>query len=137
MLKQTVVAPSLNVSQYYRYDSVNRLELAIENPTNPNASPSAWTCGDTPGQRWCEQYGYSAGGNNNRSVVMRSPELSANLRGEPWTFDSKNRMPEAQGWKYDGRGNLIKNLYPAPETYLFDGESRLGPVLHVRGGCRG
>ena len=83
------------------------------------------SCGGTPA--FTNTFSYlafqSADGTEHAlyDTVLR---LSADLRGEPLAFDSKNQMMGGT-WQYDGRGNVVKNLYSTPETFFFDAENRV------------
>jgi RHS repeat-associated protein len=116
VLQQTITAAGMlgSIVQVYRYDPLNRLQLASENPSSPGAP----VCPDTNSQ-WCEQFSYDARGN--RLIAARTNVGVSPL--EPTAFDANNRI-SGTGWTYDGagRGNITAN--PIAQTFVYDAENR-------------
>lgn len=112
--QQTLQIPGLAaIAQHYRYDELNRLLRAVENPVNA-AAP---VCPDA-GSSWCQEFGYDVFGNR-KVAASTNVGVSAN----PQTvFSRKNRNGDA-GWLYDGRGNVTKN--PLGDTFGYDAEDRM------------
>ena len=139
--KQTITAGTgATYSQYYRYDSSNRLSLAAEG-VDPGAAPTACPGGAT----WCQRYGFDVFSNiwqveNTGSSI--SPALQQN--GPSWyqsggvvtnrltgvNYDSagnQTQFPEAMGWSvaYDAENRMTSVTKPANTvSYFYDGEGR-------------
>lgn len=124
--QQITTPPMLNattntiINQTYVYDKLNRLALAVENPT---AAPNTQSpvCQGITGASWCQQYSPGEYGNNVTSSV------NLGTFSAPAAFDNTtNRISPnngASGWNYDFAGNL--NRDSANATYAFDAEGRM------------
>ena len=107
---------SPSVAQIFLYDTVNRLMLASEKPSN-STTP---VCPDT-GSQWCEQFSYDP--NGNRSMLQSS---STGLVS-PVNFSSATNRITDSGWGYDQAGNLNQDL-AGLFTSKHDSENRLVAV---------
>jgi RHS repeat-associated protein len=124
--QQITTPPMLNattdtiINQTYVYDKLNRLALAVENPT---AAPNTQSpvCQGITGTSWCQQYSPGEYGNNVTSSV------NLGTFSAPAAFDNTtNRISPnngTSGWNYDLAGNL--NRDSANATYAFDAEGRM------------
>jgi RHS repeat-associated protein len=118
LLSQAITASGMTgtLKQYFTYDPLNRLQVAVENPAAGNvASP---VCPDKDSQ-WCQQFSYDLFGN--RTVAQSS--FIGTVIGQPMGFSLANNRITDSGYGYDAAGNL--NLSPLAFTYAYDAENRL------------
>lgn len=115
--------------QYYRYDPLNRLQVAAEYAGA--ATPSGSPCSDG-NEHWCEAYSIDAVGNRMLgSATTHSEPLS------PSGFNGANQMTSAYGggtFGYDGRGNLKAGtgVVGTAPTFAYDAENH--QVAYCPGG---
>ena len=121
VLKQTLTVPGMAVvPTEYKYDSANRLEVAVESPivaANPTCSS-----GSVAANGWCHKYDYGAWGNRKIGYRLNDgPGLA-----EPVNFSAAtNRISDA-GWEYaanGARGEISKD--PTGRRYVYDGEGKM------------
>jgi RHS repeat-associated protein len=110
----SLAGPGLSATEYFQYDGLNRLTLAVEKPANA----SNLVCPDA-GSEWCEKFGYDAWGN--RTITART-NVGVSL-WEAAGYYSTNRMSPDTDWHYDGAGNILKNA--ANQTFSYDAEGRM------------
>ncbi len=114
VLSQTITAPGLTqLTQFYAYDSLNRLEIATERTSGQGAA-----CPDSASQ-WCQKFGYDAWGNRwvTSSSYMPNPSLTPQSAS---AFDTtKNRLTASQ---YDTAGNQTQDAIG--RTFGYDLENR-------------
>jgi RHS repeat-associated protein len=105
LLSQTVVRPSLNATQSYVYDNVNRLTQANSGTTG-----------------WAQTYGYDAYGNRWVTGPGSPPTLETPTT-QNW-YLSNNRI---SGWTYDNAGNVtvIPGSGGNIRTSTYDAENRM------------
>jgi hypothetical protein len=90
LMSQQITAQGMtgSLTHYFRYDALNRLLLASENPTN-TTNP---VCPDAASQ-WCQQFSYDAFGNR---TVSQSSNIGA-VTGQPANFNpANNRITDRQ-----------------------------------------
>jgi hypothetical protein len=107
---------TLQATQVYTYDRVNRLVLANEN----SASPSDTTCPATANAVWCENY-YYGDGFGNRLIGYRSGQ-STTSAVEAGAYDPGTNRISSAGWGYDASGNIKAD--PLSELFVYDAENR-------------
>ena len=101
LMSQAIAAPGFSQTQYYEYDEVNRLAIAVEGATVPMNK----TCPATAS--WCREYDYDHFGNrwigySNRSLHMATPTSAGAFSA------TTNRLSAAT---YDTAGNLTAHPY--------------------------
>jgi len=114
-------------------DAVNRLAVAVENPSG-GVSPSS-AC-PAVGGSWCEQFGYD--GYGNRWVNTYSLTVSGQTSTAPWAntptaaghFDAANHLT-VNGAGPDPDGNLQQI---GSTQYTYDAENRLVTVTNSSAG---
>jgi YD repeat-containing protein len=110
MRLQTITLPGVSpVTQYFRYDAVNRLLGAAENQSANDCSS---------GGVWCQQYLYDLAGN--RTTGARYGDVHS--QWEVAGFRSATNRINAPNWAYDATGNIVKTAFNA--TIAYDGENR-------------
>ena len=107
VLKQTINASGLILTQTYCYDALNRLSSASEN------SGTNWTQTyglDRYGNRWLS--GYIVPGNESRTPTSQS------------AFNQSNNQIQLSGFGYDAAGNLKNDPTTPANAILYDAENR-------------
>lgn len=117
------VSGSLDLTQTYEYDSINRMSSAKEAPTAGGA--------DT----WRQAYTYldqgAANGHfGNRRIdtgtdpVTQLPKTTANVSPQynPTVNSANNRFDDNQGYTYDATGNLLNDHL---QSYWYDSDNRM------------
>jgi RHS repeat-associated protein len=109
------IGGTVQATQEYRYDALNRLTLADERAGAAGFTPA---CQDGSGV-WAEQYSYDTFGN--RAV----PCQSSNLSGLTWEVTSVSSYNTSTnritGWGYDAAGSI--NATPAGQSITYDAEN--------------
>ena len=123
LMSQQITAQGMtgSLTHYFRYDGLNRLLLASENPT----TPSNPVCQDG-GSQWCQGFSYQDQSGANGQLGNRWVAQSSNIgtvTGQPANFNPANNRITDSGYGYDGAGNL--NLAPTGFTFAYDAENRL------------
>jgi RHS repeat-associated protein len=111
------IGGQVQAAQEFRYDALNRLRVASEQPT-PGFSPD---CAASPGT-WCQQMAVDPVGN--ATIATYEPTLDSSLSA-PLSIDtSTNRILNSTGssWGYDASGNLTSN--GVGETFYYDANGR-------------
>ena len=104
LMDQTITAPGFSQSQYYEYDQINRLKIAVEGA----AVPGTKTCPATAS--WCREYDFDHFGNrwigfSNRTLHMATPTSQSAFQG------TTNRLVAAT---YDNAGNMTAHPFITP-----------------------
>jgi RHS repeat-associated protein len=107
VLKQTINASGLILTQTYCYDALNRLSSASE---NSGASWSQTYGFDRYGNRWVN--GYIVPGNESRTPTSQS------------AFNQSNNQIQLSGFSYDAAGNLKNDPTTVVNAMLYDAENR-------------
>jgi RHS repeat-associated protein len=107
VLKQTINASGLILTQTYCYDALNRLSSASE---NSGASWSQTYGFDRYGNRWVN--GYIVPGNESRTPTSQS------------AFNQSNNQIQLSGFGYDTSGNLKNDPTTVVNAMLYDAENR-------------
>ena len=106
VLTQRILVNSLDVTQTYTYDEVNRLKTAEEKQTSTQA------------QIWKQAFTFDRYGNRNFDVA----NTTANVLGaNPTISQSNNRFNSGQSYLYDLAGNVTAE--PGNKSYTYDGEN--------------
>jgi RHS repeat-associated protein len=103
VLKQTITAPGLSLSQSYCYDALNRLSSASENS----------------GANWSQTYGYDRYGNRWVSASFGYTLNPLTPQFQSAFSASNNRLVASV---YDGAGNQVTDSQS--RTFTYDAESR-------------
>ncbi len=101
---QTIARPSVNVTQTYGYDNVNRLQSASQTGTTS----------------WSQTYGFDNFGNRWLSAYNGLPTPTAEVPQTPSWYLGNNRIT---GWSYDSAGN-ITSVQNMQRTFVYDAENR-------------
>lgn len=113
--RQTIaIGGALRATQEYRYDAVDRLLVAAENP----AIAPQQNCSGTFGL-WRQPYVYDTAGN--RSVGL-GRYGDVNTAWDVASFSPAANRISAAGWQYDDAGNLRRAA--TGETVAYDAEDR-------------
>jgi len=118
---------SATATQEYRYDTLNRLVVAVENPSATVGAGS--TCGPSTGGTWCQQFGYDVYGNrwvNTYSGIMPP----ANTPQSANNFDTANHLT-ANLAQSDAGGNQQQIGGSTGTGYTYDAENRLVTVTSL------
>lgn len=110
-------------TQEYRYDALNRLAVAVENPSGVVTASSACS---SLGGAWCQQFGYDAYGNrwvNTYSGITPAANTPLSASG----FDAANHLT-ANSAQMDARGNLQQIGGANGQSFTYDAENRLTAV---------
>ena len=106
VLTQRILVNSLDVTQTYTYDEVNRLKTAEEKQTS------------TQTQIWKQAFTFDRYGNRNFDTA----NTTANVLGaNPTISQSNNRFNTGQSYSYDFAGNVTAE--PGNKSYTYDGEN--------------
>jgi RHS repeat-associated protein len=123
--KQTLTVPGMStITQAYKYDGANRLEVVAEQPVNP-AFPACNSSGDITTGGWCHRYQYDTWGN--RTVPGY---FGTTLPITTPTAYSNNRILGAN-WGYTARGEI--NLDPLARTFAYDAEGHIKQTTGANG----
>ncbi len=117
VVSQTETVPGWGsaIGTQYRYDGLNRLSLASENPSS-STTPS---CPDAS-SRWCEKFSYDWRGNR----LIPSRDGIGVAVNEPGAFGAATNQVTGTNWHFDARGNMDESPGGAgPVTFLYDGEN--------------
>jgi len=109
--KQTITVPGITAAfvQTYKYDSLNRLQEAVE------------TSGAT--QNWKQTYQYDRYGNRTGFTYnINGSPVSLNSTNNPAIDSSNNRISAGQGYDYDFNGNIIQDSLG--RKFVFDADNR-------------
>jgi len=123
---QTITVPTVGASvgfiavQNYTYDSLNRINDAVENITPVGGSSS---------QAWKQAFTYDRYGNRNFDEANTTqPASFANPDVTNPTVDAaNNRFASGQGYSYDLSGNTTADALD--RTYIYDAENKQVEVL--------
>jgi YD repeat-containing protein len=133
--REVITTPQMPnpVTQEYRYDTTNRLKVAVENPAQAVDQSSA--CTQAVGGSWCEQFGYDISGYGNRWVNTASLNgSSVNPPADTPTsanhFDAANHITVNQATP-DANGNLSQIGGSTGTRYTYDAENRLTAVTSL------
>lgn len=108
VLKQTITATGLSLTQNYCYESLNRLSSASENS----------------GSNWTQNYDYDRYGNravNPSSTLIPSPTLTPQSLNN---FSTATNRITLSGFGYDAAGNLKNDPTTAANAMVYDAENR-------------
>jgi len=117
--RQTVQSSGMSgtATQEYRYDNLNRLAVAAENPSAAVSASS--TCGQFSSS-WCQSLGYDIYGNRWVSGYAVIPPV-ADTPVASTNFDASNRLT-VNGSQSNAVGNLQQM---GSEQFSYDAENRL------------
>jgi hypothetical protein len=101
------------------YDTVNRLMLATEHPSNSGVP----TCPDA-GSSWCELFNYDNYGNRTMTQTSYTGLVS------PQGFSTSTNRTTDSGWGYDTAGNLNRDPI-ASLIYKYDAEGRMVAACNI------
>ena len=120
VLSQTITAAGMTpLTQFYAYDSVNRLGIATERTTGQGGA-----CPDS-GSQWCQKSGYDQYGNRwvNTGSYLPNPTLTPQAQT---SFNASTNKLTGGQWSYVSgvieTGNLTRDN--AGNTYGYDLENR-------------
>ena len=113
LMRQDVYIPGGAVfTQYYSYDSLNRLQSVTED--NPNGAAN-----------WKQSYGYDRYGNR---TIDQTNTYGTGIPKPNFGVDTNtNRLTAPSGYamSYDAAGNLINDTFTGEGTRTFDSENRM------------
>ena len=139
VLTASIASANGSFNQYFVYDAINRLQIAVEDAASAPASHygSGFACPGTAtsaDMRWCEQSSYDIYGNRliTASTNLGSP---ANVAGSMNTMTNQN---SGGTWHHDGSGNIDtdgmgthygydaenRQISAGGATYAYDGDGR-------------
>ena len=109
------IGGTLQYSQTYQYDGVNRLTYGVEHNNGTLSDPN---------RAWYQTFAYDRWGNRGMTVGSTSSNLnqSGNALGSSDFSSSTNRISKT-GYSFDNAGNLTAE--PGSKTYSYDGENKM------------
>lgn len=130
-----VTTPGFTATQYYGYDSLNRLQTAAENYTL-NGDPTvrgAWRQSFAYDRFGNRRFDYINNGGTNTPAATSGEEKVINPLIDP----ANNRLKQDQGgdpnaYLYDAAGNLIKDALG--KRFVYDGENKQSQFFDVGNG---
>ncbi len=109
------IGGTLQYSQTYQYDGVNRLSYGVEHNNGTLSDPN---------RAWYQTFAYDRWGNRGMTAASTSSNLNqgGNALGSSDFSSSTNRISKT-GYTFDNAGNLTAE--PGSKTYSYDGENKM------------
>jgi RHS repeat-associated protein len=122
--RETIASAAMSgsVTQEYRYDMLNRLEVAVESPSAGVSASSS--CIASIGGNWCQQFGYDAYGNRSVNSYSGGMSPATNTPIAVSNFDGSNHIT-VNSAQPDAGGNLQQIGGSNGQSFAYDAENRL------------
>jgi RHS repeat-associated protein len=123
--KQTLTVPGMTtITQAYKYDGANRLQVVAEQPVNP-ALPACDSSADVDAGGWCHKYSYDMWGNRGVTSPFPLPITT------PLSYDPASNHILGANWGYTARGEISGD--PSGRTFAYDAEGHLKQTMGANG----